>query len=268
MAITGINTLDGKQIIAAGASSAISAQQALQTSGGNSLQGLYDFVSNNSGSWTGGGGGATGNYVPYSATNLQFTGNTATNRSFALGTNNKADSNTFVLGTANSAQYNSLANGNSNTAYSESIAVGNGNSAYGQCIAIGSHNTAYNRSLAVGNNCIAKDGSVAIGSYLNKAENYSQAFGKQVSATDNCMAIGAFNVNTTAAFVIGNGYTASTGGWTPEYHYSDAFIVYKDGSVSAAGNISANGYEMKPIAVVATSADATGSNILYIVTGS
>lgn len=57
MAITGINTLDGKQIIAAGASSAISAQQALQTSGGNSLQGLYDFVSSNSGSWTGGGGG-------------------------------------------------------------------------------------------------------------------------------------------------------------------------------------------------------------------
>lgn len=59
MAITGINTLDGKQIIAAGASSAISAQQALQTSGGNSLQGLYDFVSTNSGSWTGGGGGAS-----------------------------------------------------------------------------------------------------------------------------------------------------------------------------------------------------------------
>ena len=53
MAITGIDTLDGKQIIAAGASSAISAQQALQTSGGNSLQGLYDFVYNNSGSWTG-----------------------------------------------------------------------------------------------------------------------------------------------------------------------------------------------------------------------
>lgn len=61
MAITGIDTLDGKQIIAAGASSAISAQQALQTSGGNSLQGLYDFVYNNSGSWTGGGGGGASN---------------------------------------------------------------------------------------------------------------------------------------------------------------------------------------------------------------
>lgn len=67
MAITGIDTLDGKQIIAAGASSAISAQQALQTSGGNSLQGLYDFVSTNSGSWTGGGGGG-GNFLYLSGT--------------------------------------------------------------------------------------------------------------------------------------------------------------------------------------------------------
>jgi hypothetical protein len=38
---------------ATSANGAISAQQALQTSGGNSLQGLYDFVSTNSGSWTG-----------------------------------------------------------------------------------------------------------------------------------------------------------------------------------------------------------------------
>ena len=54
MAITGISAIGNQQIIAAGAQSAISAQQALQTSGGNNLQGLYDFVSNNSGSWGGG----------------------------------------------------------------------------------------------------------------------------------------------------------------------------------------------------------------------
>jgi hypothetical protein len=57
MAITGISSIDNKQIIAAGALSAISANQALVTSGGDSLQGLYDTVSTNSGSWTGGGGG-------------------------------------------------------------------------------------------------------------------------------------------------------------------------------------------------------------------
>lgn len=51
MAITGINTLDGKQIIAAGASSAISAQQALQTSGGNDLQSFYNAVTANSANW-------------------------------------------------------------------------------------------------------------------------------------------------------------------------------------------------------------------------
>ena len=56
MAITGISSIDNKQIIAAGALSAISANQALVTSGGDSLQGLYDTVSTNSGSWTGGGG--------------------------------------------------------------------------------------------------------------------------------------------------------------------------------------------------------------------
>lgn len=56
MAITGISSIDNKQIIAAGALSAISANQALITSGGDSLQGLYDTVSTNSGSWTGGGG--------------------------------------------------------------------------------------------------------------------------------------------------------------------------------------------------------------------
>ena len=55
MAITGISSIDNKQIIAAGALSAISANQALVTSGGDSLQGLYDTVSTNSGSWTGGG---------------------------------------------------------------------------------------------------------------------------------------------------------------------------------------------------------------------
>ena len=58
MAITGISSIDNKQIIAAGALSAISANQALVTSGGDSLQGLYDTVSTNSGSWTGGGGGS------------------------------------------------------------------------------------------------------------------------------------------------------------------------------------------------------------------
>lgn len=55
MAITGISAISGEQIIAAGAVSAREAASASFTTGGDSLQGLYDTVSNNSASWTGGG---------------------------------------------------------------------------------------------------------------------------------------------------------------------------------------------------------------------
>lgn len=54
MAITGISAISGEQIIAAGAISAREAASATFTISGNSLQGLYDTVSNNSGTWTGG----------------------------------------------------------------------------------------------------------------------------------------------------------------------------------------------------------------------
>lgn len=54
MAITGISAISGEQIIAVGAVSAREAASATFTINGNSLQGLYDTVSNNSGSWTGG----------------------------------------------------------------------------------------------------------------------------------------------------------------------------------------------------------------------
>ena len=49
------------------------------------------------------------------------------------------------------------------------------------------------------------------------------------------MAIGTYNNITTGAFVIGNGNSALR---------SDCFVIYHDGSVSAAGKISANGVEL------------------------
>ena len=52
MPITGIDTIDGKQIIAAGAKSAISAYMAELTTDGGSLQGLYNLVSTNSAGWS------------------------------------------------------------------------------------------------------------------------------------------------------------------------------------------------------------------------
>lgn len=56
MAITGISAISGEQIIAAGAVSAKEAGKASFTTGGNDIQNLYDTVSTNSASWTGGGG--------------------------------------------------------------------------------------------------------------------------------------------------------------------------------------------------------------------
>ena len=63
MAITGISAISGEQIIAAGAVSAKEAGKASFTTGGNDIQNLYDTVSTNSASWTGGGG-----ELPQSAT--------------------------------------------------------------------------------------------------------------------------------------------------------------------------------------------------------
>lgn len=53
--ITGISAISGEQLIAAGAISAKEAATAAFTTGGNDIQDLYDTVSTNSGSWTGGG---------------------------------------------------------------------------------------------------------------------------------------------------------------------------------------------------------------------
>lgn len=52
--ITGISAISGEQIIAAGAVSAREAATASFTTGGNDIQNLYDTVSTNSASWTGG----------------------------------------------------------------------------------------------------------------------------------------------------------------------------------------------------------------------
>lgn len=256
MAITGIDTLDGKQIIAAGASSAISAQQALQTSGGNSLQGLYDFVSNNSGSWTGGG-----DFVPTSATECAIgSNNYVYTRGLAQGSLNSAQTDCFSQGSQNTAYSHSIAQGFRCTAKFMSIAQGDYNNAQNECIAQGNYNTAYNTAFSQGEYNFASGTACSIGSG-NSAYAVSQAFGKGNIITGTGMAIGQFNkTSADVCFVVGNGSDKNT--------RSDAFVILRNGSVSAAGNISANGYEMKPIAVVATSADATGSNILYIVTGS
>ena len=190
----------------------------------------------------------------------QGNSNSAYNRSFAQGTNNSAYDTSFAQGDRNSAHYYSLAQGGDNTARSNSFALGGYNSAYNYGVAIGSNNKAKDSGLAVGSQNIADTQSISVG-YGCVASGKSQALGYRVSATNSGMAIGVLNETTTAAFVIGNGYNASTG-YTPDYHYSDSFIIYHDGSVSAAGKISANGVELGAGGgLAASSVILTGDNI-------
>lgn len=231
-------------------------------------------------------------YVPYSATEIAFTGNTAVADSLAYGSNNLANNDSFAGGIRNSATNFSIAHGTYNNANGNSLAVGQNNSANNNSLAIGFHASANTRSLSLGyypsadnfslslgyqtkadynslalgnyseatNNSIALNGgkassdsfslggtastgSITVGNYANKADKYSQALGFRVSATNSGMAIGCLNATTTAAFVIGNG-SADKSTYPTTYTNSDAFIIFHDGSVSAAGKISANGVEL------------------------
>ena len=171
-----------------------------------------DKISGYNGSaFAGGSDIPTGLYVPLSATVVAIgeTSNSARWFSMVQGRQNTAQENSFAQGVTNSASAASLSQGYANTAYEDSFAQGHWNSAVGG-------------SIAQGNS--------------NSARNHSQAFGRGTVVTNTGMAIGNLNKTYTAAFVVGNGTSLS--------NRSDAFIINHDGSVSAAGKISANGVEL------------------------
>lgn len=178
--------------------------------------------------------------------------NTSTSYTFTQGTHNSALTTSFAQGSANKAKSDSLAQGNSNSAFTQSFAQGHYNSADDGSLAQGKYNTAYSHSFAQGamnyavNNALAQGGD-------NTAKYFSQALGFGLSiqgsrghedGTDYIsggLAIGIYNqTSSNVAFVVGNGH--SNGSLDPTR--SDAFVIYPDGSVSAAGKISANGVEL------------------------
>ena len=240
------------------------------------------------------GGGGTGDYVPLSATtvgignNTTATGgcalaqgernysqdysftqgqsNSANFQSMSQGQNNSAYYTSFAQGQQNSADNYSIAQGQSNRAYSYSFAQGLGNSGRWDSMSQGSYNNGTTYGVALGNYNDVSNYSLGVGGYnkvhqysvagglRNYASGYSQAFGRYVSATNSGMAIGAYNNITSAAFVIGNGAASNK--------LSDCFIVNHDGSVSAAGKISANGVELGAGGgLAASSVILTGDNI-------
>lgn len=166
-------------------------------------------VQTNSASWTGGGGSVTGEYVPLSATDV-------------------------AIGSNVSAYENSIIQGNLGTAHSGSIAQGYDNFASGYSFAQGCSNTSISGSIAQGYQSYASGYSIAQGRN-NIAQHGSQAFGLNTFANYYGMAIGKYNKISTAAFVVGDGTSTTK---------KDTFIINHNGSVSAAGNISANGIKL------------------------
>jgi hypothetical protein len=100
-------------------------------------------------------------------------------------------------------------------------------------------NYADNNALAQGGDNTAKYFSQALGFGLSIQGSRGREDGTDYISGG--LAIGTYNqTSSNVAFVIGNGH--SNGSEDPTR--SDAFVIYPDGSVSAAGKISANGVEL------------------------
>lgn len=169
--------------------------------------------------------------------------NYAYDNALSQGQDNYAENAAFAEGVSNSAYYSSFTQGNSNSASYQGLAQGIRNYAHGNGFAQGFENIAQNHSFAQGHTCTAIGESFAQG-FDCYAENHSQAVGLNTSASYYMMAIGQYNNvmnknNENAAFVIGNGNANDD-----VITRSDAFIVYQDGHVSAAGDIWANGVKL------------------------
>lgn len=162
----------------------------------------------------------------------------AKSKGVAIGESNSANDQSFALGWNNKAWLNSEALGSNNSAVSYSLALGGNCKASGNSLAQGNSPTAIDYSISQGSNTFASGYSQSFGG-SNTAYDYSQTFGYGNAMSASGMAIGKYNKTSAgAAFVVGNGsgYQASA--------RSDAFVIFKDGSVSAAGKISAAGVEL------------------------
>lgn len=209
------------------------------------VSGVIDTVSSNSASW---GGGATGDYVEKSATDVAIGTPspsasgcaiahgllakaqnysvalagyevTALNTSFAQGYYANANQSSFVQGVSSKAVNNSFAQGTQNTASG------------GGCFAQGYGNKAYTYSFAQGYDNMASGCSFAQG-YGNIARNSSIVFGQYNLHNDGDTATG-----DSAAFTIGDGSFGAR---------HDLMLVTKDGEIT----------------MFSSTADTTGTGIL------
>ena len=154
------------------------------------------------------------------------------NSALYVNANEPADNSLAVLKTQTQCGIgNCSANAGRDSFCQGGLGVGASNDAMAQ----GFHANAYTASLAQGYKVRAETNSIAQGRE-STAKNCSQTFGVGLHSTNSGMAIGTYNNISTASFVVGNGSDSS--------NKSDIFVIYHDGSVSAAGKISANGVEL------------------------
>ena len=163
MAITGISSYDGKQIIAAGAQSAT---KAYQDSNGDVITSKYQTTADMS------------NYIkntdPVISVGFE---NTATNWSFGQGEQNDAVTFSLAQGNQNTALTVSFAQGSANYARGDSFAQGSGCHADQKSIAQGADCSAIYSAQAFGVGVVARTGMMAIGSYNNKTAYASFVIG-------------------------------------------------------------------------------------------
>ena len=221
--------------------SAVSGKQDVSAMSAYQEKGDYYSASNPSGFLTEIPQSALSGFVHISASAVAIgqSAKAINENTFAQGTRVSADRNSLAQGVNASAVMMAFAQGNNCIASGFSIAQGAGTRASAHSLAQGSYVSANDHSIAQGESVRADDHSIAQGFYTS-AYNRSQAFGFGTKASGNQMSIGIHNKTSAgAAFVIGDG--------TGSDQLSDAFIIWKDGSVSAKGKISANGVELGAI---------------------
>ena len=165
-----------------------------------------DKISSINGSALAGQGGATGDYVEKSATEV-------------------------AIGSANIAWDHSLAQGISNTASANSFAQGLNSRASSNSFAQGKNNLARNYSFAQGYSSEATANSFAQGD-TTRASSYSFAQGRQITAKNTAAVFGQFNLRgdghtgtgNSAAFAIGDGVAFNA--------RHDLMLVTKDGEIT------------------------------------
>jgi len=199
----------------------------------------------------GGGGGATGEYVPLSALRCtigsgnevntstsyfalaQGSANSAIENAFAQGNSNYANSKSIAQGKNNSALYTSFAQGYQNAARTASFAQGQGNSAINTGFAAGISNTAEIDSFAQGYYCSANSRSIAQGENVT-AYNYAIAQGSDSLAISQSIAQGYHVTASGCSFANGNNAKSFDYSISQGIHASAMSYSFAQGSAISA----------------------------------